>query len=109
MPIYEYACARCGKRFSLLLGITAEQPTAACPKCGATEPRRLVSKFMRARSEDERVGEMADRLNVMGEPESPSAMRQMVREMGRAIDDDVSDEMEEMYEADMESDDEETL
>ena len=52
---------------------------------------------------------MADRLEGIGEPESPTQMREMVREMGRALDDDMSDEMEEIYEADAEGklDDEE--
>ena len=38
----------------------------------------------------------------MGEPDSPAQMREMMREMGHAMDEDASDEMEEMFEADME-------
>ena len=44
---------------------------------------------------------MADSLEVMGEPDSPSEMRRMMREMGKAMDEDASDEMEEVFEADM--------
>lgn len=43
---------------------------------------------------------MADRMELMGEPESPSEVRKMVREMGKALDDDAADEMEEMFESD---------
>jgi len=102
MPIYEYRCQTCNKKFSALIGITAEPDEERCPSCGGAETRRLVSRFARLRTEDDRIDEMADELEVMGEPDSPTQMRGMVREMGRAMDEDMSDEMEEMFESDME-------
>ena len=106
MPVFEYRCQKCGKKFSVLVGITADPDDDRCPQCGSTEVSKLVSRFARRRSEDDRVEEMADRLDSMEEPDSPSEMRGMVREMGKALDEDVSDEMEEMFEADLESGDE---
>lgn len=47
------------------------------------------------------MDEMADRIEGMGEPDSPREMRELMREMGSAMDDDMSDEMEAMFEADM--------
>ncbi len=47
------------------------------------------------------MDEMADRLESMGEPDSPREMRDVMKEMGKAMDEDVSDEMEELFEADM--------
>jgi hypothetical protein len=44
---------------------------------------------------------MADHLETMGEPDSPSEMREVMRELGKAMDDDASDDLEEMFEADM--------
>jgi putative FmdB family regulatory protein len=102
VPVYEYRCGGCGRRVSLLVGVTAEPGDEACPHCGSRDLKRLVSRFRRGRSEDARVDELADRLEVAGEPESPAEMREMVREMGKAMDDDMADEMEEMFEADME-------
>lgn len=88
--------------------MTADSGGDACPKCGGAG-ERLVSRFVRGRSEDDRIDEMADRLEAMGEPESPTAMRSMVREMGKAMDEDMGDEMEEMFESDLASElDEET-
>jgi putative FmdB family regulatory protein len=43
MPIYEYACAACGKRHEVLQKIS-EEPLTICPDCGAAELRKLVSK-----------------------------------------------------------------
>ncbi len=76
----------------------------ACPGCGSEEVGKLVSKPGRFRSEDARIDEVADRLEGVGELEEGGGapMREMMKEMGRAMDDDASDEMEEMFEADME-------
>ncbi len=42
MPIYEFECEQCGRRFEELLA-SSEDPAPACPSCGAARPRRLVS------------------------------------------------------------------
>lgn len=104
MPVYEYRCASCGKRFTALVGMTSEPDDETCPHCGGKEATKLVSRFTRARSEDDRLEAMADRLDTMGEPESPSEARALAREMGKAMDDDLADEMEEMLEEDMSGD-----
>lgn len=103
MPVFEFRCHDCGKKFALLVGMTAEANDDVCPHCGGRSFSKLVSRFRKGRSEDDRVEELADRLESVGEPDSPAEMRTMVREMGKAMDDDMSDEMEEMFEADMEA------
>jgi putative FmdB family regulatory protein len=42
MPIYEFECAACGSRFEELVALDAAAPP--CPKCGAPEPRRMLSQ-----------------------------------------------------------------
>ena len=61
-----------------------------------------MSKFVRGRNEDTRIDEIADQLETMGEPESGAELREMMKEMGKAMDEDSADEMEELFEADME-------
>lgn len=102
MPIYEFRCGDCGKKFSTLVGVVAEADDTACPNCKSRNTSKLVSKFARFRNEDDRIDEIADRLEYMDEPESGAELREIVRELGKATDDDVSEEMEEMFEADME-------
>jgi putative FmdB family regulatory protein len=41
MPIYEFECEGCGERFEEL--VAAGAVGVACPQCGATETRRLLS------------------------------------------------------------------
>ena len=75
-----------------------------CPHCSSKNTSKLVSKFARHRNEDDRIDAIADRLDLMSEPETGADMREIVRELGKATDDDVSAELEEMFEADMEGD-----
>lgn len=107
VPVFEYRCLSCGKKVTLLVGMTAEVDDEVCPHCGGRELEKLVSRFRKGRDEDTRVEEIASHLEAIGEPDSPSQMREIVREMGKAMDDDMADEMEEMFEADMEDSSEE--
>lgn len=104
MPVFEYRCRACRKKFMTLVGMTAEPDAVVCPTCGSGEADKLVSRFVRGRTEDDRVDELADRLEDMEEPESPRELRTLVREMGKAMDEDMSDEMEEMFENDVAGD-----
>lgn len=100
MPIYEYRCESCRKRFSKLLPIAQRDTPQTCPHCGAISERRLVSRVARLRTEDQMLDDLADRMEFMGDPESPSAMRQFMREMSAAMDEDPH-EMEAMFEEEM--------
>lgn len=82
-----------------------EAPT--CPHCGAIDGKRMVSRVAKFRTEDQRVDEMSERMERYDEPDSPSEARRLVREMGKALDDDASDEMEALYESDLEGGDDE--
>jgi len=42
VPIYEFECAECEKRFEELLQ-RSDAPAPACPNCGAGGARRLLS------------------------------------------------------------------
>ncbi len=64
MPIYEYECEGCGERFEEL--VAAGAVGVACPRCGSTETRRLLSNVSPAgrqprgaavRSDESRRGE----------------------------------------------------
>lgn len=99
MPIYEFVCRKCRARFEILVGVLTSDDEEACPRCGSRKVARLPSRVQRARSEDERLDDLADRVERLGEPESYREMRKQVREAGEAMDDSAADEMEEMFEA----------
>ncbi len=43
MPIYEYACDKCGLEFEVDQRIT-EDPVKTCPECRSRRVKRLISK-----------------------------------------------------------------
>jgi putative FmdB family regulatory protein len=45
MPIYEYACPRCGHRFEKFVRRPDQAQPPACPECGAADVPRAMSTF----------------------------------------------------------------
>ena len=44
MPLYEYFCEKCAKEVTLTMSISEhDRAKAACPQCGGTQLRPLVS------------------------------------------------------------------
>ena len=42
MPLYDYDCANCGRRFEVIHGVHADGPTA-CPLCGGGPVRKAIT------------------------------------------------------------------
>jgi putative FmdB family regulatory protein len=42
MPVYDYTCAACGRRFEVHHGVHADGPTA-CPLCGKGPVRKAIT------------------------------------------------------------------
>src|SRR5262245_2940431 len=79
MPIYEYHCADCRRRVSLLvMRISAPEPPQ-CPRCGGAQLTRLMSRFATLRSEDDRLESLADpgQLGDLDESDPRSVARWM--------------------------------
>src|SRR2546423_5767115 len=94
MPIFEFICDSCGKRFSALVGVVAEARQPACPKCGGANLTKQVSRFARLRSEDETLDSLTDE-SAYGDIEGdPKAMRRWMRDMGSAMDEDMDEDIE---------------
>jgi len=56
VPIYEYQCCRCGHQFELFHGISDKDLKIACPKCGVTNPQRVISTFSCGGTKDMETG-----------------------------------------------------
>lgn len=91
MPLYEFLCQQCKKRFSQLVGMTADSREPACPKCGSREVTKLISRFTRARGEEEVMDSLED-ASLAADPENPREMSRMLREMGPLMDDEGGEE-----------------
>jgi putative FmdB family regulatory protein len=45
MPMYEYRCRKCSKRFELLRRMADADRDLECPECRSDEVERLLSAF----------------------------------------------------------------
>jgi putative FmdB family regulatory protein len=45
MPLYEYTCRECGRRFEVLQRVGADSAGVTCPACGATHVAKQFSTF----------------------------------------------------------------
>lgn len=101
MPLFEYSCKDCEKRFTFLSGVVADNTEPVCPRCQSKDLTKLMSRFSRGRSDDDRLDAMADKMDD-ADFDDPRAARRFAREMGREMGaetgEDLSDEMEELIE-----------
>lgn len=94
MPIYEYRCQQCRRRFSIFWRSfsQADAGTITCKHCGSEKVNRLVSRVRVVRSEESRMEALADP-SAWGDfdendPKSMGRfMRKMMNEMGDEADD----------------------
>jgi putative FmdB family regulatory protein len=67
MPLFEYRCDECGRRFSLLVGVTAERTRLRCPHCGSTKATKLISRIARiSRTEEPDEPDFEDEMGEEG-------------------------------------------
>ena len=47
MPVYEYECENCGRKFDLLATLAEKEAglVPVCPKCGAKRARQVLGRF----------------------------------------------------------------
>ena len=101
MPIFEYTCDQCGRRFSALVGVLSSARQPSCPRCAGSRLTKQVSRFSRVRSEDETMESLTDESRFGDIENDPTAMRRWVREMGKAMDEDMEGDLEEALEEEM--------
>jgi putative FmdB family regulatory protein len=94
MPLFEFKCRSCSKRFTALVGVLADAPPAICPSCGGSDLSKLMSRFAVARSEEDMLESISDPDKV-GDLEDPANMRRFVKDMGEELGEDMEGEYDE--------------
>jgi putative FmdB family regulatory protein len=93
VPIYEYRCRKCRKRFSVLTLRVSERPAIECTHCGGHAADRLMSRFAMPKSEDARLDALADPGSLGDlDAEDPKSVGRWMRKMGREMGDDLGGE-----------------
>ncbi len=94
MPIYEYRCKECGRRFSVFWRSFSDvqEEKLNCKRCGSTAVHRLVSRVRVVRSEDSRLEDLADP-SAWGDfdENDPKSMGKFMRKMMNEIGDEAGD------------------
>ncbi len=94
MPVYEYRCRKCKRRFSILWRTfsLAEEGVATCTHCGSQDVQRLISRVRVLHSEERRLDDMADPSSWGDLDENdPKSMGRFMRKMMNEIGDEAGD------------------
>jgi len=70
MPIYEYACHKCGQEFETLV---RSGTVADCPRCHSTDLEKKLSVFATAGSTAQAAPVAAGPCGSCGHPDGPGA------------------------------------
>lgn len=93
MPIYEYRCRKCGRRYSVLTLRVSETPSPECDRCGSRAATRLLSRFAMPKSEDARLDALSDPTALGDLDESdPKSVSRWMRRMGKEMGEDLGGE-----------------
>jgi putative FmdB family regulatory protein len=104
VPIYEYHCVDCRKRVSLFVRSISNPGTPACPTCGGKHLERLMSRFARVRSEDDRLDALADPGNFGDLDESdPGSVAKWAKRMGKDLGEDLGEDFDQAVDEAMEA------
>lgn len=92
MPLYEYRCADCLAKTTVLVRSTADTAAPACGRCGSRNCVRLFSRFAAPRSEESRLERMADPSSWGGLDENdPGSVSRFMKRVGREMGDEFSE------------------
>jgi putative FmdB family regulatory protein len=83
VPIYEYRCNACGKKFDCVTTRISEQVTICCTDCGSADATKLVSRVRYA------AGPKEDSL-------ASHAEKTLLRSMGGKVDDQTRKEIKQL-------------
>ena len=103
MPIYEYRCADCRKKTTIVTLAVGAAVEPSCQHCGGRSMTKLVSRVAVRRSEESRLEGLADPSSLAGldenDPKSVAKwMKRMGREMGEEAGEDFDEEVDKAME-----------
>ena len=97
MPLYQYRCLNCKKRFEIYMSYSeyGTRPVA-CTHCGSLDVQRRIGRIRFARSEESRLESMADPSALEGLEDDPRALGRMMRQMSRETGEEMGPEFDEV-------------
>ena len=97
MPIYQYRCLNCKKRFEIFLSYQEYgQNKVVCPRCTSDLVQRRIGRIRIAKSEESRMDALTDTTDLEGLENDPRALGKMMRKMSNEMGEDVGPEFNEV-------------
>lgn len=88
MPIYEYLCPDCHRIYSFLVRRLDDPRTPTCPRCGATNLRKQVSRFSMIRGGREGADDEGEAPDPLDDPRREREMMRLMQDIEGVDDDD---------------------
>jgi putative FmdB family regulatory protein len=87
MPVYEYRCNSCQKRYSEILSIKDSEDLPACPSCGSEDVQKLISSVAVVRSSQDKGEDRAKAVTQM-DPSNPQEVAKYFKDHGSRFGED---------------------
>ena len=97
MPLYEYRCLECKRRFDVFMTY-AEYGVkiVTCQHCGSQQVTRKIGRIRIAKSEDNRLDDFSDSSSLEGLEDDPVALGKMMRKMSGEMGEEMPPEFDEV-------------
>jgi putative FmdB family regulatory protein len=96
MPIYEYRCAACGRKTTVVTLSVKEKAEPVCLHCGGRDLAKLVSRVAVRRSEESRLESLAGPSSLAGlDEDDPKSVARWVKKMGREMGEETGPDFDE--------------
>ena len=103
MPIYEYRCADCRKKTTVVTLAVSAAVDPVCSHCGGRRMTKLVSRVAVRKSEESRLERLTDPSSLTGLDESdPKSVARWMKKMGREMGEEAGEDLDEEVDKAME-------
>ena len=95
MPIYEYRCRKCKRKFEKITFRVSEEVSVDCSHCGSIEVERIPSRVRVRLSEETRMERLADPSRFSGLDENdPKSMAKWMKSMSKEMGEDLGEDFD---------------
>ncbi len=96
MPIYDYRCHACDRRFAVFFRSFSDiAASVRCQLCGSAQVGRLAPRVAQLTSEDARLDRLSDP-SALGDVDEndPASVARWAKRLGREMGEDLGDEFD---------------